>query len=339
MAIKKPLILPVLVLVLCLITLVSLSLGKYPVSIDDLFRFLCTWVSGEEFIDSQKYKLLENIFFDIRFVRIAAAILIGAALSVSGASFQSIFMNPLVSPGLLGVLSGASFGAALGMIWGKNWIVVQIGAFSFGLIAVLAAFGLSALSRGAKLLTLILGGIISGALFTSLLSLVKYVSDPYDQLPAIVYWLMGGLSYVDKLTLLVVSGPILCGIIIITLLSGYLNILSMGDEEARSLGLNVTLLRFIFIFLATVISALTVVMGGVISWVGLIIPHISRMLVGPDNRIMIPVSALIGAIYLLVTDDIARLVFNIEIPIGILTSLVGIPFFAFVLPKARKGWS
>jgi iron complex transport system permease protein len=328
-----------LLAVLGLTALISLSLGRYPVTPGDLRRFLLPQsFPGAPAPDSRQLHLLKNIIVDIRLPRIAAAILIGAALSVSGAVFQSMFINPLVSPGLLGVLSGASFGAAVGMILAKSWLVVQLGAFSFGLIAVLAAVALSALNRGDRLLMLILGGIISGALFTSLLSVVKYLADPYEQLPAIVYWLMGGLSAVDSQTVLTVWGPILGGILVLVLLSGYLNVLSMGDEEARSLGVHVFYLRLMFILLATVISALTVVMGGIIGWVGLLIPHIARMMVGPDNRILLPASALIGAIYLLIADDVARLLFGVEIPIGILTSLVGIPFFAFVLRKAKKGW-
>ena len=225
------------------------------------------------------------------------------------------------------------------MILATSWWAVQASAFTFGMIAVMAALGLSALNRGDRLLMLILGGIISGALFTSLLSVVKYLADPYEQLPAIVYWLMGGLSAVDRATVLFTCGPMVGGVLILILLAGYLNVLSMGDEEARALGVNVRLLRFIFIFLATVISALTVVLGGMIGWVGLLIPHIARMIVGPDNRILLPATALIGAIYLLLADNIARLLFSVEIPIGILTSLVGIPFFAFVLRRTKKGWN
>jgi iron complex transport system permease protein len=185
---------------------------------------------------------------------------------------------------------------------------------------------------------LLLGGIISGALFTSLLSIVKYLADPYNQLPAIVYWLMGGLSMVDSRTLMTTSLPMLLGISAIILLSPYLNILSMGDDEARSMGVNAGLIRMALIFFATLVSAMTVVIGGMISWVGLIIPHLARMLVGPDNRILLPVGALIGAIYLVAVDDLSRLLFSVEIPLGILTSLVGIPFFALVLKNARKGW-
>ena len=332
-------IIPILFVILFLTALVSLSVGRYPVSAGDLARFVSIQISGHPVMDERQCQILKNILFDIRLPRIAAAILIGAGLSVSGAVFQSMFMNPLVSPGLLGVLAGASFGAALGMIVASNWLVVQLSALSFGLIAVFAALAISAVSRGNQLLMLILGGIISGALFTSLLSVVKYLADPYEQLPAITYWLMGGLAAIDRTTVLAVCGPIVAGILILLLLSGYLNVLSMGDEEARSLGVNVWFLRLLFIFLATVVSALTVVMGGIVGWVGLLIPHIARMLVGPDNRILLASTALIGAAYLLIADDIARLMFSVEIPLGILTSLVGIPFFALVLRKARKGWN
>ncbi|MBN2419736.1 MAG: iron ABC transporter permease [Deltaproteobacteria bacterium] len=335
---KKPIIFLTLILVLTI--LISLCMGKYPISINDIVNFAKSYISNLPVIDDpRQYQILKNILINIRLPRIMAAILIGAALSVSGATFQSMFINPLVSPGLLGVLAGASFGASVGMVLAKSWIMVQMGAFMFGLIAVAAALGLSMLNRSDRLLMLILGGIISSALFTSLLSVIKYLADPYDQLPAIVYWLMGSISAVDNATVFTLCGPITGGIFILLLLSGYLNILSMGDEEARSLGVNVILLRSCFILLATIISALTVVLGGMIGWVGLLIPHVARMIVGPDNRILLPVSALIGAIYLLIADNMARLLFSVEIPIGIITSLIGIPFFAFLLHKTKKGWN
>jgi len=289
-------------------------------------------------MDSQRAAILHNILVDIRLPRILAAVLIGAALSVSGVAFQSMFINPLVSPSLLGVLAGASFGAALGMIVSNNWVVIQSSSFLFGLLAVLLSVGVARLYRGDRLLMLLLGGIISGALFTSLLSVVKYLADPYNQLPAIVYWLMGGLTMVDGKTILYVSLPIGIGVLVIVLLSPYLNVLSMGDDEAKTMGVNVSLIRMTLIFFATLISALTVALGGMIGWVGLIIPHVARMLVGPDNRLLLPVGALLGALYLVFVDDLSRLIFNVEIPLGIVTSLVGIPFFALVLKNARKGW-
>ncbi len=336
---KRTVAIPVLLALLGLVALVSLGLGRYPIGFGDLAAAFGLSAPAAAAIDVSQVRVLKNVLFDIRLPRIAAAVLIGAALSVSGAVFQSMFINPLVSPGLLGVLAGASFGAAVAMMLAKSWWMVQLGAFSFGLIAVLAAVAMSAFNRQDRLLMLILGGIVSGALFTALLSAVKYLADPYEQLPAIVYWLMGGLSSVDRTTVLAACVPVVGGILVILLLSGYLNVLSMGDEEARALGVNAGALRLVFICLATVISALTVVLGGVIAWVGLLIPHIARMIVGPDNRILLPAAALIGATYLLIADDIARLLFPVEIPLGLLTSLIGIPFFAFLLRNAKKGWN
>ncbi|KMY65877.1 ABC transporter permease [Desulfocarbo indianensis] len=319
--------------------LISLTLGRYPTTLSDILYF-----AGERFFrqgggpGGQRLQMLGNIFVDIRLPRIVAAMLIGSSLSVSGAAFQAMFINPLVSPGLLGVLAGASFGAAVGIIFAKTWLAVQMSAFACGLLAVLAAVGLASLYRGERLLMLILGGVISGALFTSLLMVVEYVADPYKQLPAIIYWLMGGLSLIDKETIGAMSIPLLLGMGVLFSMATYLNVLSMGDEEARSLGVNVKAVRLLLISAATMVSALTVAMAGIIGWVGLVIPHIARMIVGPDNRILLPTAALIGAFYLLTVDGMARLLFRAEVPLGILTSLVGIPFFVLVLRKAKKGW-
>jgi iron complex transport system permease protein len=329
--------LPFLFLLLLFTVAVSLTLGKYPLGLAEMSDFFSS-SCGFSSMDGDRYALLKNIIVDIRLPRILAAVLIGAALSVSGAAFQSMFINPLVSPSLLGVLSGASFGAALGLIFSKSWFMVQGSSFLFGFVAVIVSVGIARLYRGDRLLMLILGGIISGALFTSLLSIIKYLADPTNQLPAIVYWLMGGLSMADGKTVLFASFPIGIGILVLVFSSSYLNVLSMGDDEAKSLGINVGLVRMSLIFFATLISALTVVIGGLIGWVGLIIPHAARMLTGPDNRLLLPVSALIGALYLVAVDDISRLLFSVEIPLGIVTSLVGIPFFALVLKNARKGW-
>ena len=336
---KRPVLIPLLMLLLFLAVFISLTLGRYPITWDEIYQFVAAFLSGQGEKGFSKFHILKNIFIDIRLPRIVAAMLVGASLSVSGAAFQSMFINPLVSPGLLGVLAGASFGAALGMIVANSWLAVQACSVTCGLAAVAAAIGMATLYRGDRLLMLILGGIISGALFTSLLSVVKYLADPYDQLPAIVYWLMGGFSTVNVKTVWAVCIPMMLGIVTLISLANYLNVLSMGDEEARCLGVNVRTIRIMLIFPATLISAMTVALGGIIGWVGLVIPHIARMLVGPDNRKLLPVSAIVGAIYLLVVDDISRLAFTVEIPIGILTSLVGIPFFALVLGKSRKGWN
>lgn len=332
-------IFPVLSCLLLVTAVSSLALGKYPLPLKEIVGFAALKVFHAGTIDPERLQLLDNLLLHIRLPRILAALLIGASLSVSGAAFQAMFINPLVSPGLLGVLAGASFGAALAMVLSKSWIAVQASSLLFGFVAVMIAVGIAKAHKGNTLLLLVLGGVIATALFTSLLSIIKYVADPYNQLPEIVRWLMGDLSFVDRRTLLLIAGPQTVVICAIALLSGYLNALSMGDEEAKALGVPVETMRFLLIFFATWISAMTVVLAGMIGWVGLIIPHIARMLVGPNNKVLIPASALIGAIYLIVVDDVSRLTFNVEVPMGITTSLVGIPFFAVILKKARKGWS
>jgi iron complex transport system permease protein len=321
------------------VMLFSLGLGKYPIAPKEILQFLCQKYFGATFFPAERMRLLNSILVEIRLPRILAAALIGSALSTSGAAFQAMFVNPLVSPSLLGVLAGASFGAALGIVYLKSWYAVQIATFLGGLIAVVIAVGIARVYRVNSTIMLVLGGIISGALFTSLLTLVKYLADPYNQLPVIVNWLMGSLTFSDRSMVIKTSIPICLGLLVLLLFSRHLNVLSMGDEEARSLGVNVNRVRLLVIFCATVVSTLTVVLAGTIAWVGLIVPHLTRMITGPDNRKLIPATILIGAAYLIVVDDISRLAFSYEIPIGIVTALLGIPCFAFVLRNARKGWS
>ncbi len=325
-----------LFVILILLSLFSLTLGQYDLSIKQIIDFLLYKLGFGEVANSQ---LIQNIIVEIRFPRIIASILIGASLAISGVAFQSMFRNPLVSPGILGVLSGASFGAALGMIIFKNFILIQASSFIFGVLAVSIALFISMFNKQNQVILLILGGVVSSAFFSSLLSITKYMADPYNQLPAIVYWLMGSLALIDKGTIYIVTIPILLGIFLMIFLSKYLNILSLGDEEARSLGINVKLIRFTIIITATFISAFTVVLAGMIGWVGLVIPHIARLLFGSNNIIIVPVTALLGAIYLLIIDNISRLLFSVEIPIGILTSLIGIPFFAYAVKNVKKGWA
>ena len=331
-------IITIFFIILVITIIISLSLGRYSISISDLTTFLIWKITNLGYIERSKQELLETVILEIRLPRILAAALIGSALSVAGASFQSMFINPLASPGILGVLAGASFGYALGILISKSWIMVQILTVLFGFLAVLIAIAIARIYRIDSIIMLVLGGVISSSLFTSLVSIVKYVADPYNQLPAIVYWLMGGLTMVDKDILLIVSLPILMGIVGLILHGRLLNALSMGEEEAKSLGIDVKKVRFRIIFLATLVSSLTVMIGGVINWVGLIIPHICRFIVGPNNQILLPLSALVGATYLIIVDDISRLIFPSEIPLGILTSLIGIPFFIVILKNAHRGW-
>jgi iron complex transport system permease protein len=323
---------------LLLITILSLLWGQYPIDLPTFMGYMEFKLFGGAGNDT--YTLLDNIILQIRLPRVLLAILIGASLAVSGAAFQAMFVNPLVSPGILGVLAGAAFGAALGMLISEQWYVVQILAFIFGFVAVGVAVLIGGMvSNSRSTIMLVLGGVISGSLFTALLSVIKYVADPYSTLPAIVYWLMGSLTMADLSGVLLVSIPILLSIAGMIALSKYFDLLSLGDEEAKALGVNVPLIRFMAIILATLASSLSVVMAGMIGWVGLIIPHIIRMAFGPSHRLLIPLSAITGAIFLLLADTVSRLALSVEIPIGILTSLIGIPVFIIVLKNARAAWN
>lgn len=331
-------ILPLLALILLAIAAASLFFGQYRLPPTDLLSFAGWKVFGINSLPEEKKVLLENIILHIRLPRILAAILIGASLSVAGASYQALFINPLVSPGLLGVLAGASFGAAFGLLFAKSWAMVQLSTVVFAFVAVGVTISIAKIYRMTSIIMLVLGGVISGALFTSLLSIVKYAADPNNQLPAIVYWLMGSLSSVSLKTIAITAIPATFGIVALILHGRQLNAMSMGDEEAMSLGINVRRVRSMVIFFATLISALTVMVGGMIGWVGLIIPHICRMIVGPNNQILLPAAALMGASYLILADDLSRLLFLFEVPIGIITSLIGIPFFVLVLKNAHRRW-
>jgi iron complex transport system permease protein len=325
-------------ILLILVATLMLMWGQYPVDFETLTGFVHYKLFGGE--TQADYALLENIIVQIRLPRILLAMLIGAALATSGAAFQAMFVNPLVSPGILGVLAGASFGAALGMLISEQWWIVQLLAFAFGFVAVGFAVMVGSMVRsGRSSIMLVLGGVISGSLFTALLSVIKYVADPYSTLPAIVYWLMGSLSMADLDEVSLAAVPILLSIGGLVLLGKYFDLLSLGDEEARALGINVARIRMVAIVLATLAGSLSVVMAGIIGWVGLIIPHIIRMAFGPSHTLLLPLSAIAGAAFLLLADSVSRLAMSVEIPIGILTSLIGIPVFIIVLKNARAAWN
>ncbi|MBU0632204.1 iron ABC transporter permease [bacterium] len=327
-------------LLLILFAILSLLWGQYPIDFHTFISYLDYKFFGSTNGDIATFALLDNIIMEIRLPRVILAILIGSSLATSGAVFQAMFVNPLVSPGILGVLAGASFGAALGMLISEQWFVVQILAFLFGFIAVgFAVIVATMVTNSRSTVMLVLGGVISGSLFTSLLSVIKYVADPYSTLPAIVYWLMGSLSSTELSNVLLLSVPMLISVALMIVMSKYFDILSLGDEEAKALGINVKLIRIVAILLATLASSLSVVMAGIIGWIGLIIPHIIRMAIGPSHRVLIPLSAILGAIFLLLADSVSRLALSVEIPIGILTSLIGIPIFVIVLKNARAAWN
>ena len=315
----------------------AFSIGRYPVGIGELFDFAASWLGFRE-MDPDRYDLLSNLVIDVRAPRIVAAILVGASLASAGAAYQAVFRNPLVSPGLLGVLSGAGFGAAVGILVSGNWIVVQLLAFACGILAVLFALGIANLFGSASLVMLILGGIISGAFFSAMLTLVKYTADPTNELPAIVYWLMGNLGTARMEQLEWAALPLLGGILVMSALGRALDAMSMGDDEAHTLGIPVTLIRYTIIAIATMVSAISVSMVGIVGWIGLIIPHIARLAIGPLNMRLIPASALLGGAFLVYADILARAISGIEIPIGIVTEILGIPIFILVLSRVRRGW-
>jgi iron complex transport system permease protein len=316
----------------------ALTVGRYGLSISEILRFLATRATLAA-PDPARDDLLRNIIVDIRLPRIVAAGVIGASLSVAGAAYQSAFRNPLASPALLGALGGASFGAALALILGLAFAAVQGFAFLGGVGAVALGVAVANLFGQASTITLILGGMISGAFFTAALSLVKYAADPYDQLPAIVYWLMGSLAGISLDQMLWTAPPMLAGMAALALLGRPLDALAMGEDEARGLGVPVAALRYGAIALATLISALSVSLSGMIGWIGLFAPHFARLMVGPGNARLLPASALVGAIFLIGADTLARSIARAEIPIGIVTELLGIPAFILVLRHARKGWT
>ncbi|MGS4916424.1 MULTISPECIES: FecCD family ABC transporter permease [Mameliella] len=280
------------------------------------------------------------VIWNIRLPRVAAALLVGAALAAAGASYQALFRNPLVSPDILGVSAGAGLGAVAGIFLSLPVAAIQASAFVGGMAAVGVVTLVAAAVRGAdRTLTLVLVGVVIGALAGAATSLLKVLADPYDQLPAITFWLLGSLASVTSADILPALPAVLVGLVPLALLRWQINVLSMGDEEARALGVEAGRTRFLVIAAATLVTASVTALAGVVGWVGLVIPHVARMLVGPGFGRLLPVSALIGAGYLLAVDTLARTIAPVEVPLGILTAVIGAPFFVVLLARGRRGWA
>ncbi len=326
----------ILTVILVVLFVFSFVLGRYPISPADVLKILSSHLLH---IGQVTLGIIDTVVMQIRLPRILAAMVVGASLALAGVSFQGLFRNPLVSPDILGVSSGAGFGAALAILLGGNQLAIQVTAFGFALLAVGISYSISKMVKGNPTLSLILAGMAIASLFGALLSLVKYVADPVNQLPAITYWLMGSLASVGQKSLLYAAVPMLIGITVLILIRWRFNVLAMGEEEAKALGVDTGRLRIIIVVCCTMITASAVCISGTIGWVGLVIPHIGRALVGPDHKKLLPVCLLIGAAFLLLIDDIARVVASVEIPIGILTAIVGIPFFVFLLKRGGRGWA
>ncbi len=317
--------------------LISFTLGRYGISIPEILTVFFSKIFG---LEATWPATIETVIFKVRIPRILAAMLVGSALSMSGASYQGLFKNPMVSPDLLGASSGAGFGAAVGILMSFGIVGIQVSSFLFGLGAVALTFLISTIiGRGNNaVLVLVLTGMVVSTLFSSFISLSKYLADPYSKLPAITFWLMGGLSTISMKDVNMILVPILLGAVPLLLLSWKLNVLSFGEEEAKALGIDTSRLRFVIIICSTLLTAASVSVCGMIGWVGLVIPHLARMLVGPNYKVLLPASLLIGSTFLLLVDDVARSIFPLEIPLGILTSLIGAPFFIYLLIKGKRGW-
>jgi iron complex transport system permease protein len=283
---------------------------------------------------------VENVVWQVRGPRVLAAALIGAALAVAGTAFQGLFRNPLVSPDILGASSGAALGAVLGIFFSLGVFAIQGLAFVGGLIAVAAVYAIgSAVRARDPVLVLVLTGVVIGALLGAGVGLVKYLADPYDQLPAMTFWLLGSLAATGVADLMPLVGPVAVGALVLVALRWRMNVMSLPDEEARALGVPTGPLRVAIVAAATLVTSASVATAGIIGWVGLVIPHMARSLVGPDFARLLPAAALLGGGFLLVIDTLARTMAPIEIPLGILTALIGTPFFIWLLASVSKTWS
>jgi iron complex transport system permease protein len=313
----------------------SLFVGRYPLSGSSIVKILICKIAGGSCNLPDQYT---SIVWEIRMPRAILGALVGGALAISGAAFQGIFRNPLVSSGILGVSSGAGFGAALAILLFNSTSYTYVFAFFFGGLAVLASYLIGRVySSTTPAIMLVLGGVIVSSVFSALISFAKYVADPYNQLPTIVYWLMGSLATARYHDIAVGGIPMAVGISGLIAIRWRVNVLSMGDKEARSLGIDTVVNKGIIIACATLATAGAVCVSGIIGWVGLVMPHIGRMLVGNDNKVLIPASLSLGACFLIFVDNLGRLITGSEIPLGILTALVGGPFFVYLLKKTKGG--
>lgn len=317
--------------------LLAFTVGRYPAGLGDLLDFIGGKLTGHA-INIPPAAV--DVLLHVRGPRVLAAVLVGAALAVAGTAFQGLFRNPLVSPDLLGASSGAALGAVLGIYFSLGVLAIEACAFIGGLVAVGSVYLIgSAIRARDPILVLVLTGVVTGGLLGSGVGLVKYIADPYNQLPAITFWLLGSLAATTDSDLVPLFGPVALGIVTLLALRWRMNVMSLPDEEARALGVATGPLRVVIIAAATLVTSASVATAGIIGWIGLVVPHIARALVGPDFARLLPVAALLGGGFLLVIDTLARSATATEIPLGILTSLVGTPFFVWLLTGMSKTWA
>ena len=317
--------------------IVAFTVGRYPVSLAELIDVLSARITGRP---ASVPPAVENVVLLVRGPRVLAAMLVGAALAIAGTAFQGLFRNPLVSPDILGASSGAALGAVLGIYLSLGVIGIEGLAFAGGLIAVAAVYVIGSLLQSRDpVLVLVLTGVVIGALLGAGVGLVKYLADPYNQLPAMTFWLLGSLAATTVADMIPHLAPVAIGSAVLLALRWRLNVMSLPEEEARALGLATGPLRIAIVAAATLVTSASVAMSGIIGWVGLVVPHLARALVGPDFPRLIPTAALLGGGYLLFIDTLARTAAPVEIPLGILTAIIGTPFFIWLLAGMQRTWS
>ena len=314
-------------------TLASLMLGRFPITPAEAGGMLANLVVPvEPFWTAQQ----ETLFFQVRLPRIALALLVGCSLAAAGAAFQGTFQNPLVSPDILGASQGAAFGAAVAILLGLGAFGISAFAFAAAIVTVMLVLLVSSRAKGNHMMVVVLAGVMMSSLLQAAVSYTKLIADPTDQLAAITYWLMGSLTGAKPADLAMAAAPMAAGLLALFALRWRINILTMGDDEASTMGVNAQRVRIVVIFAATLVTAASVAVTGMIGWVGLVIPHFARMVIGCDYRKLLPASMLMGASFLLIVDDVARLATTSEIPIGILTAFVGAPFFLYLITRKKQ---
>ena|SRR5438128_1150181 len=317
-------------LALLALTLIAFAVGRYPVSVSEILSL----ITGRDVPAN-----VETVVMQVRGPRVLAALLVGAALAAAGTAYQGMFRNPLVSPDILGVSTGAALGAVLAIFLSLNVFLIQTLAFVGGLAAVGLVYWIASRLRGHDpLLALVLTGVVIGSLLGSVIALLKYLADPYNQLPAITFWLLGSLSSISSKDLAVAAPLALAGLAPMLLLRWRMNLLALPDDEARALGVDTGRLRTLVVACATLMTASVVAISGIIGWVGLLVPHAARLLVGPDFGRLLPLAMLLGAGFMLAVDTLCRTIAPIEVPPGVLTALIGTPFFLWLFALARRTW-
>ena len=328
-------------LLLAAVAVVSMAAGRYWVPPNEILRVLAGETAGllpggADLVRRTWTDQEATVILDVRLPRVLLAFLVGGALALGGACLQALFRNPLVSPDIIGVTSGASFGGVLVLTLGLSGAWMVAGAFGFGLAALVIVLFLGRLGQGGRVLMIVLGGIVVAAFFNALVSFMTYIADPYSDLPSIVHWLLGSIAAASYGKVLIALVPVGIGALVVLALRWRLNVLSLGDDDAAALGVNPQRSRILLLCAVALMTAGTVAVAGAVGWVGLVVPHLARLWVGSDHRVLLPVSLLLGGTYLILIDTLSRSITSSEIPLGILTAIIGAPVFVALLARSQK---